>query len=324
MTRGKYPFKIILSKKICERYWKKRFKIVKFGTYGFDEVIFEYLLWGFGLEELCGLANCNDKENIPQYEKLVKCIMNAKLHQKSKNCEDVIGINQEESTPYSIYTIMAQFVFAGAKNRKVDRYIPIEAIREALKRGLKNKCDVDSIIDKYLEEEADELSSRDLNKEINDENREKLYKQNVPEVFNQIMNARQQKYKDDTEKYDVLSYEDILYYEKSDIIHPIIKESLIKSFVFYHSLSKEENYKKLMECSSHARCTWLIENNRAFLLRDKDWEKIFTDIEENSQSFARYYPMMRVKLTSDKLVSMVKAIVLNDDIYDFCKEQIEC
>ncbi len=30
--------------------------------------------------------------------------------------------------------------------------------------------------------------------------------------------------------------------------------------------------------------------------------------------------MVRVQLNSDGLLSMVKAMILNDDLYDFCKE----
>ena len=59
------------------------------------------------------------------------------------------------------------------------------------------------------------------------------------------------------------------------------------------------------------------------LIRDKDWDKIFKDIEENEDSYARYYPMVRVRSTSDNMDYLIKAFVLNDDLYEFCKEHME-
>ena len=48
-----------------------------------------------------------------------------------------------------------------------------------------------------------------------------------------------------------------------------------------------------------ARCEWLVFQNRSVLLRDKDWDKIFEDIMDNPGSYARYYPMVRVKIMED-------------------------
>ena len=73
-----------------------------------------------------------------------------------------------------------------------------------------------------------------------------------------------------------------------------------------------------MKGSAEARCEFLARENRYLLIRDKDWEKIFTDIKNNEKSFARYYPMVRVIISSDGLSNMLKAIVLNDDLYKYC------
>ena len=53
------------------------------------------------------------------------------------------------------------------------------------------------------------------------------------------------------------------------------------------------------------------------MIRDKDWEKIFTDIEKNQDSFNRYYSIMRVKLDSDSLVDMSVGLMINDDLYAY-------
>lgn len=50
--------------------------------------------------------------------------------------------------------------------------------------------------------------------------------------------------------------------------------------------------------------------------------EIFADIEENDDAFARYYPMIRVKIESTNLLHLVIAIVLNDEVYAYCKENL--
>lgn len=39
----------------------------------------------------------------------------------------------------------------------------------------------------------------------------------------------------------------------------------------------------------------MIEQNRYYLMRDKDWKKIFKSIKGDENSYARYYPMVRVR-----------------------------
>lgn len=311
---GEY-IRSIYSEEICDEYWKDRFENSYIGTIGFNDYINEYLLWGFELGKLCRLVNYNDKENVPQYEKFVKRIMDAKLHLKSKNCDDILKIDQEESEPYSIYTLMAQFAFAGAKNHKVDRYIPIEEIRNVLVNELGDKCDVEFIIDKYLEKE---ISNDELG-----ENLGALCEQDVSEVFSQMMDIKRQSIIDKREKYDITSYEELIYYEKGDTIEPNLLDALKQSFDFYDSIAGEDFYKELMEQSARMRCRWLIDRNNSILIRDQDWNKIFTDIEENEESFSRYYPMMRLRLEHNNLIHMTIAIVLNDELYSFCKEIIK-
>ena len=95
-----------------------------------------------------------DKEGNPQYEKFIYAIMDSKLYIKQKNTEDYLDIQQQEEQPYSIWTLMADFAYGSVHNRKVDRYVPIGEIRQALRSGIGDKCDTDQYIDQYLEKEA--------------------------------------------------------------------------------------------------------------------------------------------------------------------------
>lgn len=316
---GEYIRKMY-SEKTCDEYWREHFKNVTIGTLGFADEIKKYLLWGFSLEKLCEFVNYNDKENIPQYHNFVKGIMDTKLHLKEKNCDDILEIDQNEEQPYSIYTLLAQFTFAGAKNKKVDRYIPIEEIRTALKKGLVEKCDVDMIIDEYLEKEAELQVVKKSKNKMSEQQIEAYCEQDASEIFSEAMENQRKILMDERKKYVISDYEDFIYYKRGDTVHPQLVDALQEYFNFYNNLTKEKYYRELMEKSAMERCEWLIQKNRSILIRDKDWDKIFSDIEENEEAFARYYPMMRVRINSEELVYLIWAIVLNDELYSFCRE----
>lgn len=303
----------------CEEYWKNRFDSYEIGTYGFDENIKKYLLWGFDLSKLCKLVDYGD--DIEQYKKFIRRIMDAKLHIKDKNCKDVLEIDQEEMRPYTIDTLLAEFVFMGAKNSKVDRYIPIEELRKSLAEGLAEKCDVNAIIDEYLLEE-EQKQDIDFLDEKQEYDIKKGFKQSASELLEKMLYEENEKYTKLYERYDIVFYEELIRYKKSNSIEPHLLVALKKSFIFYNSLVEEENFKELMKQPWRMRCELLTKYSGRFLIRDKDWDKIFNDIEENEMSFSRYYPMVRVELSSKDLVYMVIAFVLNDDLYNYCIENI--
>ena len=49
-------------------------------------------------------------------------------------------------------------MFAGAENKKIDRYIPIEEIKRILIAALGDKCNVEAIVDGYLKKENERIS----------------------------------------------------------------------------------------------------------------------------------------------------------------------
>ena len=307
------------SEELFDEYWKNKFGRYIIGTKGFSGYIKNYLLWGFDLRKLCSLVNCNDENNIPQYDKFVKRILDAKLHIKDKNCEDMLEIDQEEEEPYTIYSLMAQFAFMGAENLKVDRYIPIEDIRTILDDELGDACNVKNIIDEYLREES-QAKEIIISSDSTEEEYDMFCKQDASEVLRQTMNMKEQDIQKEREKYDIITNEELQYYKVGDKISPELKKTLKSSVEFYSSIAEEEKCKILMGQSTEKRCEWLVEHNRRLLMRDCDWNKIFADIEENEHSFLRYYPMVRIELKKEEVIYLTKAIILNDALYEFCKE----
>ena len=287
---------------VCEEYWRDQFAGYHVDSYGFSMRIREYLTLGFDLEKLCSLVNYEDKYGKLRYGLFIKCIMDTKIYVKDKDCSDLLGIDQDDPRPYGVERLFAQLVFGRARNKKVNRYIPLEEVRKALENGLSEMCgntvDISAEIDACLSEEEQEPS----------------------EMLRQVLETENEKIKDRAGHYDITCYDSLLYYEDGDTILPDIEESLKEAYKLYQELSEEDTCRELLTKPPRERCQWLVRQNHSILMRDRDWEKIFTDIEENETSFQRYYPMMRVRLSSNEIIDMVRAMAINDALYEYCSD----
>ena len=314
--------KNFFSKKSLDDYWKNRFKDSKIGTIGFDELISEYLLWGFEIDKLCKYVNYKNDENT-NYEEFVKRIMDAKLHLKDKNCVDPLKINQEEEHPYSIWTLFAQVGFAGAQNKKVDRYVPIEDIRVALRKGLAGKIDVDLVIDEYLKAESDQIKINLKGKNVTQEQVEQAAKQDVAETFGQLMDRKIEELSELYEKYDINDLDDLMGYETGDTVRPGLAKSLGVSRKNLDEILNEPKFTELLGKSASEKYRWIIDHNRYILIRKTDWEQVYKNLEESPDSFARYYSLIRVDSGKNDIYKMTSALMINDELYQYTKELAE-
>ena len=264
---------------------------------------------------MCEYVQFLDEEQKSQYEKLVKRIMDAKLHRKDKNTDDMLRVDQEEEEPYTIWTLMARFALGGFKNKKIDRYIPLEEIRKALKEAIGEQCNVDKIIDEYIIEENmwSEISLNEMRK--NNKKLKEACEQDPSEAFSKVMNKKKEDLKEKYEKYDINESSQLKFYEKGDTLDPALAKAIGEYRAFMDSLFEEKYYKDAMEKDAQYRKEWLIENNKYILLRDKDWEKIFTDVEEHKESFASYYPAIRVDASKGDNEELLIALMTNDEFY---------
>lgn len=321
---GEYAefFRNMFDPDVMGKYWKHRFENSIICTIGFDNVLKDYLSWGFDLEKLCTYVQFQDKDGNYRYEAFVKDIMDAKMHLKDKNCEDMLEIDQEEERPYTVATLFAQFVFAGAKNKKVDRYMPLEEIRKSLVSALGDQCDVNRIIDEYLEEEAEQMRDVLAKKDETEEKLLTTVSQDISDTFNQIMNVQRQQLIDERKEYDLVDCEDLMYYETGDTMHPCLLKSLAHNKRFLDSILEETEFKYLMRQDADRRYKWMVDKNEYILLRDTDWEKVYTDVKDH-HAFGRYYPLFRVKMSNHNIVEMCRALMINDDLYNYSIELAE-
>lgn len=130
----------------------------------------------------------------------------------------------------------------------------------------------------------------------------------------------QKKDESERERYVISEYEDLANYKEGDSICPSLRERILKSYQFYAATSQEENFDKLMQMDYKQRCRFLINRSRNLILKTRAWEKIFDDIQMNEESFRRYYPMVRMRLSSDGLRNLARAFVTNDALFEFCEE----
>lgn len=312
---GEY-LRTVFTKDTCEAYWRERFKENTIGTGGFSQCMKEYLLWGFDLETLCRVVNFTDRNGIEQYEMFVKAVLDTEIYVSDKDCSDVLEIDPQREQPYGVATLFARFFFAGARNKKVDAYIPLEIVHRDLCHGLEGKCDAAAIIHKYFQDMQER--QEELKKKGQDGSETEAM--DDPQSLNQLINKEMEQYERDHEKYDIADRHAFMNYSHGNTILPSLKEYMGKSYNFCKSLLEEDQFKELMAESPHSRCEWLAKTNRSIFLRDKDWEKIFSDIESNESAFSRYYPAMRINITADVQMNLLKAMLLNDDFYACCQE----
>jgi hypothetical protein len=50
---------------------------------------------------------------------------------------------------------------------------------------------------------------------------------------------------------------------------------------------------------------------------------VYTDIEEHTESFARYYSLVRTDLSVKELLEMSVGLLINDDLYKYSGELAE-
>ncbi len=309
------------SKESLNDYWEKRFENQSVGTVGFDALVSEYLLLGFEIDTLCKYVNFKGSDGNMQYEKFIKLIMDAKLHLREKNCKDPLKIDQEEEQPYGVWTLFAQLVFAGAENNKVDRYVPIEDLRAALKRGMDGRIDVDSIIDEYLKDESEQgkIDIRD-NNDITREELEQAVKQDPAETLCQIIENKKKALSESYARYDINDMNDLWRYKSGQKICPGLAEALGKSRLFLEKMLSEPRYAELSSKSTIEKYKWLVLQNQRIWIRKEDWEQIYRNLENEPESFGRYYSLMRVDVGGGELYKMVRALMINNELYDFSKE----
>lgn len=275
-------------------YWQKRS-----ANEHIDYVVHEYLLWGFALEDICGCMTFQDRNGESTHKDFVTAVMDAKLHWETKNCKDYVSINPEAECAYTVMDLMAGFVLRGAENYKIDRYIPLDEIRSSLEAGIGDVFDVQQCIDDYMQQEAEEVGEQD-----------------VADRFTEIAENKMQEMRQMREEYDIVDAAELKFFVKGDRVRSGLKRAMGKSRVFLDGDAAQSEYlQKALKLDAAERCAWLGDRSYRLHLRDKDWEKIYAEVEQDAKALLRYGAILIVNMEHQDIQNMCVALMINDDLY---------
>lgn len=116
------------------------------------------------------------------------------------------------------------------------------------------------------------------------------------------------------EKYDIALLTDAERYRPGMTIDPTLIRGLLQILDRFEKTAEEEDFARLVQKSPEERFAFLAENT-SLILRDRDWEKIYEAVQ--TQDFRRYYPAACLSASHPAVASAVRAILLNDDLYEF-------
>lgn len=280
-------------------YWKKCFSGTKVDTYGFNKLMKRYYLLSADLKRFCELADF-DRSDPEMCTKLIRKIMRSAMYLKEKDCYDPLDLKHYE-IPYGVMNLLAMFAYRDAGNPAIDRYIPLDEIRAVLMEQFGSVVNVSEIIDNYLTEE----------------------KNRTEETGHELLVKRGQEYsKDWTEEhaqYDICDYEELIGFAPGKTFSPSMTEAIANSFKVYTNCAETPECKALLEKSADEMFHELVSNFKGIYLADEHWEFIYSELHRDTQTFKRFYPIIRVS-HGEKLEYLIRALVTDNAFWNYCCE----
>lgn len=287
------------SRDVLRKYWNRRFEGYTIGSSGFKRSICEYLRWGFKLEDLAAHITLDVENEKASCKKIIKSILETHVYEeggRNTAFQTREPIDPDAGYPYGMGAMFADVTFGQFYRKNVERYIPLQELKEVLGKAYGDICDVDDVVDTYISAGCRDDSTFTI--------RERLDKEC-------------QKYRKVQEEYDVYDTRLLKYYEKEDQIAPDIVESLQRTKDFMKEILEEEDFKELLEGDPEKRCKWIVDQNQFFWLRKPDWDKIFKDVKKGKDAFERYYPIFRVDAAPSSIYDQCLALLINDTFFEY-------
>ena len=337
------------SEEDIDDYWKNKFSDLRIGTYAYSRAFKSCLEFGFSLQDLVSWTNFDfgsdphpgsgsyldassgsssvldpDPASAPdgdnRYLDFISEVMDAQLHVAEKDCSDVLTIDSDDPGLYGVETQLANAFFGvlgGLRNKRVNRYVPVETIRSVLKDVIGDHVDVDSVINSRLAAEQESAVFSENADRFDEAKRNRTSFSS--DEFNIMVNEAVSLLHEEAEQYDISRFEELAYFKRGDSVAPRIAKSLEAIWHLMSELIEERDYQELIDGTWKARCECLARNDVNLLLTISDWERIFDEVKDNDESFARYYLAVRIKITTEDMRDVVTAFARNDDLYEYVK-----
>lgn len=282
-------------------------KNCRLGTFGFSEAIRRILTYPFTIAEICKIfvamnpeAREDEKETMNPYKIFIEHILETNIFVQEKDLRNCLDVDEGSGELMTIEKLFAGFLFGGARNMNVDRFEPLDELKRDFISVFGDKCDVEKIVDAYIKKQ---------NEKTNDS----------CSVLNDWHDDFNKEYAKASEEFDVIESDDLPFYKKGQTIQPKLLKKIKDRVKFYKEITKEAEYANVSKKDFKEKFKFFALQDNHLCLMKETWEKILKEIEEKPETFERYYPMARVKITSDSEQNISRAYVENNEFYEFCQ-----
>ncbi|MCM1133943.1 MAG: hypothetical protein NC400_00060 [Clostridium sp.] len=297
------------SKEIAS-YYKERLAEYNSSQRGFVAVIKEYLEMGFSFEGLCRLTVSDSDGPMVSPEEFLTHIMESGLYIEEKETEDITRLARERANCEKVDTEREEIVrilakICGAENRNVNAYYPLEKIRQDCKTAFGNMCDVDNIIDCFLEKKTNNADKISLQKLLYD----------LPDSIFGYNEAEKDENGQKGHAYDVGAYRELINFVPGCSVRPELEADLIKNFKAIHEYAEAEfdNFKAL---SRKERENYFIFHNQYVLLRKNVWDRIFDRVMDDDY-IIRIYGLFGINCENEEGYLFCRNVFANLQALDY-------
>jgi len=288
----------VFSHESLMSYWKNAFDGYDMNVVGYSTVLKSFLSMGFEITDLCDVVSFTSSKGEDQRERFIRSIMDSKLHWLEKDCTDWMEHDPDDPALYGIEALFIRAFSFGVRNKKVDRYIPLEEIRQILIEKIPD-FDVNKVIDDYI---AGESIVEDKSAEVN-----------------RLMNQAKKELENKDNDYDIPVADYLPDYQTGKTMAPDVEELVRGIMEFWqNTILNEENYKRIMAMPRDEKLDWIAYQSRFFpSMTQAEWQRVMESVD--SGNLNRYAGLFCIKRSSEDIAKAVSALVTNDSLYEYAK-----
>jgi len=285
------------------KYYTEEISERKIGTFGFSNILTEYLNLGNDPAVLCDI--CVDKDSDADTIALfIKTIFKLGVHLKPENSarseqrqlEQLSRLeadNPHSKTPDTVGSMFGKFfsIMSLGNVRQSNMYVPVEKLVEIFKEKFGVHLDVDAEVSKYIDKKREDTYEGASVKTLTDN-------QDIEII----------------ERYDIEDLDNLILWEPGMTILPQLEEFIVNVKDFVEGDIPEvleALLKKLKKANKKERMEYLITYNKHFLISKRNWDYI----EENIDDFSFFSKIMRILLidASEIKINRLALSLLNNN-----------
>ncbi len=295
------------NKETITNYFSTKISDCKIGTFGFSDILTEYLNLGNDLTDLCDICINKDSDTNTIglfikaiFELGVHLSFEDKVRSEQRQLEKLFCLQSDDpysKTPDTVGSMFGKiFSMMTYGNKHQSRmYIPLDKLTEIFKEKFGEFCDVDGEISKYVDKEQEKEFEKPLAKTLLTGNQK-----------NEVI-----------EKYDIENLDNLILWEPEMTIQPQLEKFIlrVKDFVDGdigdNSKLMESSLKSFEHASKKDRMRHLINHNRYFLISKKMWNYL----EKKIDDFNFFRKIIRIlKIDAQEIkINRLALIILNNN-----------